>query len=70
MNASSWTTKQPGGFTEEQLAALRRVVTPLARVIEIISLTRTAASLLDTYVATAPANASSAVRSGAATPRP
>jgi len=50
VNASSWTTKQPGGFTEEQLAALRRLVTPLARVIEIISLTRTAASLLDTYV--------------------
>jgi adenylate cyclase len=50
INASSWTTKQPGGFTGEQLAALRRVVTPLARVIEIISLTRTAASLLDTYV--------------------
>jgi adenylate cyclase len=50
VNASSWTTKQPGGFTEEQLAALRRIVTPLARVIEIISLTRTATSLLDTYV--------------------
>jgi adenylate cyclase len=50
VNASSWTTRQPGGFTEEQLTALRRIVTPLARVIEIISLTRTAASLLDTYV--------------------
>jgi len=50
VNASSWTTRQPGGFTDEQLAALRRVVTPLARVIEIMSLTRTAASLLDTYV--------------------
>ena len=50
VNASSWTTKQPGGFTDEQLAALRRIVTPLARVIEIISLVRTAASLLDTYV--------------------
>jgi adenylate cyclase len=50
VNASSWTTKQPGGFTDEQLAALRQVVTPLARVIEIFSLTRTAASLLDTYV--------------------
>jgi adenylate cyclase len=50
LNASSWTTKQPGGFTDEQLAALRRIVTPLARVIEIFSLTRTAASLLDTYV--------------------
>ncbi len=50
VNASSWTTKQPGGFTDEQLAALRRVVTPLARVIEIASLTRTASILLDTYV--------------------
>lgn len=50
VNASTWTTKQPGGFTEEQLALLRRIVTPLARVVEIISLTRTAASLLDTYV--------------------
>ncbi len=50
VNGSSWTTKQPGGFTDEQLAALRGVVKPLARVIEIISLTRTAASLLDTYV--------------------
>ena len=49
-HASSWTTTQPGGFTDEQLAALRRVVTPLARVIEIISLRRTASLLLDTYV--------------------
>jgi adenylate cyclase len=50
VNASSWTTKQPGGFTDEQLAVLRKIVRPLARVIEIISLSRTAASLLDTYV--------------------
>jgi adenylate cyclase len=50
VNASSWTTRQPGGFTEEQLVALRKIVKPLARVIEIISLGRTAASLLDTYV--------------------
>jgi adenylate cyclase len=50
VNASTWTTRQPGGFTDEQLAMLRKIVTPLARVIEIISLTRTAASLLDTYV--------------------
>jgi len=50
IHASSWTTRQPGGFTEEQLAALRRVVKPLARLIEIVSLTRTASLLLDTYV--------------------
>ena len=50
VHASSWTTKQPGGFTDEQLAALRQITTPLARVIEIISLRRQASSLLDTYV--------------------
>jgi adenylate cyclase len=50
VNASSWTTRQPGGFTEEQLTALRGLVRPLARVVEIISLNRMAASLLDTYV--------------------
>lgn len=50
INASSWTTKQPGGFRDEQLAALRTIMAPLARVIEIVSLTRTASLLLDTYV--------------------
>jgi adenylate cyclase len=50
LNASSWTTKQPGGFTDEQLNALRSVLPPLARYIEIISLRRTATMLLDTYV--------------------
>jgi adenylate cyclase len=50
VNASSWTTKEPGGFTDEQLVALRSLSRPLARVVEIISLNRMAASLLDTYV--------------------
>ncbi|SDI05480.1 MULTISPECIES: adenylate/guanylate cyclase domain-containing protein [Bradyrhizobium] len=50
IHASSWTTKQPGGFTDAQLAALRRIVTPLTRISEIVTLTRTASSLLDTYV--------------------
>jgi adenylate cyclase len=50
VNASSWTTKQPGGFTDEQLCALRAIIPPLARYIEITSLRRTAAILLDTYV--------------------
>jgi adenylate cyclase len=50
IHASSWTTKQPGGFTDAQLNSLRSLVPPLARVIEIISLRRTALSLLDTYV--------------------
>ena len=47
---SSWTTKQPGGFTDEQLDALRSVVKPLARLVEILSLSRMASMLLDTYV--------------------
>jgi adenylate cyclase len=50
VNASSWTTKQPGGFTDEQLSGLRSVLPPLSRHVEIISLRRTAAMLLDTYV--------------------
>jgi len=50
VNASSWTTKQPGGFTDDQLEALRKIATPLARLIEIVNLRRMASSLLDTYV--------------------
>ena len=50
VHASSWTTKQPGGFSDEQLNALRSMVRPLARLVEIVSLQRTAAVLLDTYV--------------------
>src|SRR4030081_97149 len=50
IHASSWTTKQPGGFSDEQLNGLRLLVSPLARVIEIINLRRTASLLLDTYV--------------------
>jgi adenylate cyclase len=50
IHASSWTTRQPGGFGDDELAALRRLVLPLARLVEIINLRRTASILLDTYV--------------------
>ena len=50
VNVSSWTTKRPGGFSDDELATLRTVVTPLARIVEIITLTRKASNLLDTYV--------------------
>jgi adenylate cyclase len=50
IHSSSWTTKQPGGFTEEHIEGLRKLVLPLARVVEIINLRRTASNLLDTYV--------------------
>ena len=50
VHASSWTTKQPGGFTDKQLDAIRSLMAPLARYTEIVSLRRTATMLLDTYV--------------------
>jgi adenylate cyclase len=50
IHASSWTTNQPGGFSDDQLTTLKTVVPPLSRIIEIISLRRTASILLDTYV--------------------
>ena len=50
IHASSWTTRQSGGFTDEQIDALRRLIKPLTRLSEIITLIRTASSLLDTYV--------------------
>jgi adenylate cyclase len=50
VHAMSVTTRQPGGLSDDQLAALRVIAAPLARIIEIISLRRTAVMLLDTYV--------------------
>jgi adenylate cyclase len=50
VHASSWTTRQAGGFTDGQLEALRKLAPALARYIEIVSLRRTASMLLDTYV--------------------
>jgi adenylate cyclase len=50
IHSSSWTTKQAGGFSDDEIATLRTLARPLARVIEIMSLRRTAAMLLDTYV--------------------
>lgn len=50
VHASSWTTRDPAGFSEEQLAGLRRVMPSLTRMIEIHLLRRTASGLLDNYV--------------------
>jgi adenylate cyclase len=49
-HTTSWTTRQEGGFTDEQLDALRSIMAPLARLIEVVSLQRKAATLLDVYV--------------------
>jgi adenylate cyclase len=50
IHVATWSTRQPGGFTEKQYADLESVITPLARVAEIRALRRTAGNLLDTYV--------------------
>src|SRR5215467_15309743 len=44
------TTREPGGFTDEQTAGIEAIITPLARVAEIRALRRMASTLLDTYV--------------------
>jgi adenylate cyclase len=49
-HASSWTTTRPGGFTDAEVDAIRGLMPALSRYIEIVSLRRTAAMLLDTYV--------------------
>src|SRR5271168_4952458 len=50
VHAASWSTRRPGGFSDEELSALRTIVRPFARIGEIFALRRTAATLLDTYV--------------------
>jgi adenylate cyclase len=50
VHATSWTTRQPGGFSDEQLNGLRSLMPPLARVVEITNQRRKASILLDTYV--------------------
>jgi adenylate cyclase len=50
VHVGTWTTRRPGGFTDEQVAALEMLGAPLARVTESYALRRTATNLLDTYV--------------------
>ena len=49
-HASSWTTRQPDGFSDQQLSGLRSLMPPLARLVEITNQRRRASILLDTYV--------------------
>jgi adenylate cyclase len=50
IHAVTCTTRQPGGFTDAQIAGLEAIITPLARVAEIRALRRMGSTLLDTYV--------------------
>jgi adenylate cyclase len=47
---SRWTTATPGGFTDDSLAALRRLVPVLALAIKSVSLVRVVGSLADAYL--------------------
>ncbi|MFC0241978.1 adenylate/guanylate cyclase domain-containing protein [Rhodopseudomonas telluris] len=49
-HAASYATRQPGGFTDAQLNAIRAVIPPIARLVEVLSLREIATTLLDTYV--------------------
>ena len=50
IHALTCTTRQPGGFTDAQIAGIEAIITPLVRVAEIRALRRTGSVLLDTYV--------------------
>ena len=50
VHVATWSTREPGGFTSQQLADLDAVIAPLTRVAEIRALRRTATNLLNTYV--------------------
>jgi adenylate cyclase len=50
VHAVTFATRDPGGFTEPQIAALLDLLRPLSRIAEIFALGRTAANLLNTYV--------------------
>src|SRR3954451_6963848 len=50
IHAVTCTTRQPGGFTDAQIAGIEAIITPLARVTEIRALRRMGSTLLDTYV--------------------
>jgi adenylate cyclase len=50
LHCATWSTRNPGGFTDAHFAALECVIPPFARVAEIRALQRTAGNLLDTYV--------------------
>jgi adenylate cyclase len=50
VHVMSTQTKELAGFSDGEIGALAKVVPPLARVIEVRTLQRTATTLLDTYV--------------------
>jgi len=49
-HSASWATRQPGGFSEADIALIDSIVAPLTRVAEIRAYFREAGNLLTTYV--------------------
>jgi adenylate cyclase len=50
IHVATWSTRQPEGFSEAEIAAIESVVDPLARVVENRILRQMTADLLDVYV--------------------
>jgi len=50
VHAASFATRRPGGFTDAQVEALRRIMPPFSRVAEIYSWRRVAHNILDAYL--------------------
>ncbi len=50
VHAITFATRAAEGFTDSHIAAIAQVVRPLARIAEILALSRTAVNLLNTYV--------------------
>jgi adenylate cyclase len=50
VHAASFVTRRPGGFTDAEIEALRRLMPPFSRIAEIYSWRRTAQNILDAYL--------------------
>jgi len=50
VHAASFATRRPGGFADEHIEALRRIMSPFSRVAEIYAWQRTARNILDAYL--------------------
>jgi len=50
VHAASFATRRPGGFTDEQVAALKQMAIPLARLTEIYGLMRKSRNILEAYL--------------------
>jgi adenylate cyclase len=50
VHATSWLTRQPGGFSDDEIAGIHAIIAPLTRLVEAIGQRRLTTTLLNTYV--------------------